>query len=186
MAKKTKPPGIAVTYAAAPGAPFNDREAPAIGLRLELLEARGPVTPDAIVEDARAPESPLHPFFTWDDAAAADSWRKDEARHLTNHLLVKIYRDGREVETKGWHSIKIVNAGPEGPERAYASLATVSNSPALRAQVVAQAVKELAYWQRRYGQYEELFGVSAAIDKARECLEGAARETKPAKGKKPA
>jgi hypothetical protein len=183
-AKKAKGGGLATMYAAAPGAPFRDKEAQAIGLRLELLEKRAPVTPEAIVEDARAEESPLHDYFTWEDAEAARLWRLDEARNLTNHLLVKVYRDGKEIEAKGWHSLRIVSEDGEPNGRAYSSLATVSNSPELREQVIRQALKELDYWRRRYAEYRELFPVVRAIDRVSEVIEEARAPSPRGKGRK--
>ena len=169
-------------YRASPGAPFSQSQAPAVGKRLEQLERRGRVTPAAIVADAEEPSSPLHPYFTWDDAAAAGKYRLVEARNLANHLVIVMEKDGKEIETKGWFNVVVENQeesdGDESPDRSYASFATVENSPELRAQVIAQALHELKSWKARYGQYRELFSIVAAIDGA-EAMSNAARETPP-------
>jgi hypothetical protein len=154
-----------LVYKPAPGAGFGKEAAQAIGERLEDLEASlGPLTPAMIVHEAASPSSPLHRYFTWDDTEAARRRRLDEARHLTNHLLVVVHQDSQERQTRGWHSVRFVDAGREDRAQAYASLATVHNSPAMRAQVIDQARRELKTWQLRYREYQELLGVSRAID----------------------
>lgn len=47
-----------------------------------LEDKDGGVTPDAVVEAARDPESPLHDRFEWDDAKAAAQQRIATARRL--------------------------------------------------------------------------------------------------------
>jgi hypothetical protein len=153
-------------YRAAPGASFSQKEAPAVGLRLEQLERQGPVTPEAVVEDARDCASPLNKFFTWDDSEAARLRRLDEARRLVNHLVTVVVHGGHDTEVRGFHSVVIVQAETREPERAYVSLATVENSPALRHQVVEAAWRELRAWRRRYGTYRDLLPVIEAIEAA--------------------
>jgi hypothetical protein len=150
-------------YHAAPGAPFHHKDAQKIGLRLESLEARGGVTPEAIVADAQDESSPLHPHFAWDDTQAARLYRLRQARDIANHLVCIVTRGGRETATKGWHSVVISTADERPARRAYASLATVENSPDLREQVVAHALRELEYWQKRYREYDELLSVREAV-----------------------
>jgi len=48
----------------------------------EIFERDGILDPQKVVEAARNPLSPLHSEITWNDAEAADSWRRDQARHL--------------------------------------------------------------------------------------------------------
>lgn len=161
---------VSVTYRPAPGASFGKKDAAVIGRRLEELEQEAGgsgVTPTAVVDDARSATSPLHRYFTWDDAEAAQAHRLWQARSLLNHLVVVVKDGGREVETKGWHSVRITPAGEEEAERSYASVATVAVSEELREQVVANALRELNYWTLRYSQYQELQALVRAINKAK-------------------
>jgi hypothetical protein len=43
-----------------------------------------------VVEAARPEDAPLHPAFTWDDGAAAERWRRLEARTLIRAIVVKV------------------------------------------------------------------------------------------------
>ena len=55
----------------------------------EIIEIGETATPDQIVERARDEKSELHKLFTWDDTEAAEKWRKQEARQITYHLIIK-------------------------------------------------------------------------------------------------
>ncbi len=57
---------------------------------LALLERKGRLTADDVVEAARNPKSPLHGYFTWDDAEAAHARRIDEARSLIRSVRVVV------------------------------------------------------------------------------------------------
>lgn len=58
---------------------------------LTLAEAHGGrLTPEAVVEAASDPDSPLHSAFTWDDAEAAHQHRLDQARFLIRRVRVDV------------------------------------------------------------------------------------------------
>ena len=46
-------------------------------------------TPQQIVDKARDERTELHKCFTWDDAEAAEKYRRDEARHLVRCIVIK-------------------------------------------------------------------------------------------------
>ena len=54
----------------------------------KITTAKGPVTPEAVVNAARPEEAPLHPVFEWDDSVAAENYRKGQARTLIRALVV--------------------------------------------------------------------------------------------------
>lgn len=149
---------MANKYKASPTAFYDDKTANVIGRRLEKLPT---VTPEAIITDATDPESPLHKFFQWDDATAAESWRRFQARQLVNHLLVAVQTPAGTVWSKAFHNIKVVvtnqNAKPE-IQRVYLSAVTVKEQPLSRDQVIANAKLELMRWKAKYEQYSDIFG----------------------------
>lgn len=71
----------------------------------------GELTAGAVVNDARPPDSRLHPLFEWDDAKAGEQFRENQARRVIRaivivreeqapapaYLNVKIVRDERAV-----------------------------------------------------------------------------------------
>ena len=53
----------------------------------------GRLTPEDVVSHARSENSPLHSFFTWDDAEAATKQRLHEARELIRSVKVEVTLD---------------------------------------------------------------------------------------------
>ena len=169
---------VTLTYAAAPGAPYNAEQAQLVGEALEAMEARGvPVAPSEIVEEARPASSILHPFFTWEDREAAEAYRRWEARSLVNHLRI-VVGDGETIAfAKARYSVRLEMPEEEGePEegeeeaaavRAYVPLLRVQSEPLLKAQKEAQAVGELRAWRDRWMPlgFDSLARVFALVDK---------------------
>jgi len=61
----------------------------AVGEELERIRKRdGGITVDAMLEEARPEDAPLHPICTWDDAVAGEKWRKHELRQVPRSLRV--------------------------------------------------------------------------------------------------
>lgn len=127
----------------------------------------GLLEPEMVVEAARDENSPLHPHFTWDDAAAAEEYRKGEARELVRALTVDISRSN--IETKTVRAF--VNVDVEG-ERGYTSTFTAMSSEALRKQVLERAFNELEAWRQRHQELSELARIFAAIDETRPAIKG--------------
>ena len=152
MRTKTKK---TVVFKAAPGAPFAKNKAQVIGKRLEQISDEGILTPEQVVEDAEDKKSPLHDLFQWNDGEAAKQYRLSQARNIINHFILVVHEGDKEYETKAWHSVKFVDSEGEN-QRSYASMEVVQNNEQLREQVVANARRELSYWQRRYAEYKEL------------------------------
>jgi len=55
---------------------------------LQRLQKAGAITAPAVVEAARPDDAPLHPVFEWDDEAAADEYRLEQARRLIRAVQV--------------------------------------------------------------------------------------------------
>jgi len=51
---------------------------------------KGHLTPEAVIEAAKDPESPLHGEFTWDDAEAAHKYRLVQARALIRGAVMVV------------------------------------------------------------------------------------------------
>ena len=57
---------------------------------LAALERKGRISADEVVQAAKNPDSPLHAYFTWDDAEAAHARRIDQARALIRSVRVVV------------------------------------------------------------------------------------------------
>jgi len=57
---------------------------------LKSLERDGKLYPADVVNAARSPSSPLHPYFDWDDSSAAEKYRLDQARALIRSVQTEV------------------------------------------------------------------------------------------------
>lgn len=148
----------------------------AIRKELEQLAEQhdGLVTPGAVVERARDPESPLHDRFTWDDSEAAERWRLEEARQLLRVFVVERPAEGAFTPVRAFVSLSTDRAAGGG----YRTLQSVMNDEQLRAQMLRDALVELRSFEQKYRQLERLSPVFRAVERV-----AAAVERKAAKGK---
>jgi hypothetical protein len=155
-------------YKAALGARFNDHDAEVLGQRFDALAERGPLTTQAIVEDARAQDAILHPYFEWNDQVAAEEYRRKQAGYYVRHIMI-IRQEGEEP-IRGFHDVVIKRDEDDPGERGFMPLGVICQQQDLVEQIVEQARRELIFWQRRYRQYEALAGVHKAIEEALDLL----------------
>jgi hypothetical protein len=160
-----------MVYKAARGARITDDQAQRYGERIEALAegGDGSVTSVVVYEDAKKKRSPLHEYFQWDDAVAAEAYRLNQAEYLLRSIYVIVTKeDGAEDEVRAFHNV-VIERPEEQPERTYAPLARVLSEEELRRQVLAKAMHEFEQWRKRYQQYKELaplFKVYEKVSKA--------------------
>ena len=135
-----------------------------VGERLEQLreEADGLLTPDAVLDDAAAPESPLHAFFEWDDTEAARLHRVEQARGLIRSVVVKYRTDNTEEK-----SVRAFVNVTRDDEPGYTTSVVAMSDADMRAQVVRKAWNELQAFRRRYSdlvEFARLFATMEEID----------------------
>ena len=119
-----------------------------IGEALEVIRLAnaGELHPRAVVEDARPPESPLHPHFEWNDAKAAEAHRLDQARALIRSIRVVDDDRSRPAFLSVRSDIGI----------AYRSISEVLTSADLRQRILEQAERDLNSWTARYRELKEI------------------------------
>lgn len=105
--------------------------------------ADGHLTPRATVDAARDPRHVLNPHFEWDDQAAAEAYRLDQARELIR--MIRIEDDEREDNPPAFLS---VNEGKAGVS--YRTLGEVLGNADLQTAVLKSAERDLAAFERRY------------------------------------
>lgn len=142
-------------------------DAQAVGTAIERLAKshNGVIEPGHIVDAARDESSPMHPHFQWDDAAAAELYREDQARELVRSLTIDVSRSN--LETRPVRAFVNVETGGE---RGYVTTATAMSSNDLRKQVIERAFGELEAWRARHAELTELARIFSAIDETRGLL----------------
>jgi hypothetical protein len=152
-------------YRSHDGSPYTDRDAGVIGPELERLAAVDvPLTAHVVVDAARFDASPLHPYFEWDDAVAAQNWRLWQARTMIGAIQVeRVNARGEPEWVRAFHNVFVVS--DERSARGYVTVDVATGTTEIWEQVVARALKEIEGWQQRYACYEgfeRTFGAVAA------------------------
>lgn len=134
-------------------------KAQAVGEHIEQLENQfGKVTPKIVLDSARAENSLLHPCFEWDDAAAAEKYREDQAGRILRNLVVKIESEEQPTNVRAFVSIKAQST------LSYLSITKVLQNDSLRDQMLEDARCELKAFRDKYATLSELSNVFAVID----------------------
>ena len=130
------------------------------GLIMKKLESEGRLTPQDLVEEARPIDSPIHKGFEWDDAKAAENYRRHQASIMIRAIVVReseVIENGREDV-----SVKIFNLAEKGGS--YESLRTILLDEDKTENLLARAKEELGYFRKKYSQIQRLSKVISAIN----------------------
>lgn len=131
----------------------------------------GRLTPDQVVAQARHPDSPLHGLFQWDDEAAAEAHRIQQARGVIKAVRVTVETHERTVTT--CHFIRDPTEAPK--EQGYVSVLRLRrDGDAARDAVLAEFQRATAAL-RRARAMALVLGVEGDVDGLLNGLEAAQR-----------
>jgi hypothetical protein len=140
------------------------------------LETEGRLTASNVVETARDETSPLHSHFEWDDSAAAEEHRKEQARRLIRSVKIR-------VETNQQIAIRAPAYVSPPQTDTYVAIGKVRHDPDMAWRtVVAEIARAEAALQRAravsmvLGFGEELDAIKATVAAFRERVETAHAE----------
>ncbi len=125
----------------------------------DIIRRHGSLTPEVVVDESRPQNAPLHSYFDWDDQAAAESWRREQAKYLIRHIIVETSDSPQPTCVRAFVSIRgeeESGAQPVLSRPVYVRTVDALANPDLRRQVLKCALNDLAAWQRRYQDLEEL------------------------------
>lgn len=135
-------------YFATTGSRFTKQDAEVIGPQLEEMAEQAEVSQRNIVDTAKSDNSPLHRFFDWDDASAADKHRLDEANKMMRSIRVRYLEDNRPRTSPAY---KIARTQPKSTfGRGHNVL---HGESAAAVQKAKDAFDELTSWRARYAPY---------------------------------
>lgn len=142
--------------------------AAACGEVLQSLDGERRLTPANVVAVARPVESPLHGGFEWDDSAAADAYRLDQARYILRSIVVVRDADNPKSAIRAFVTVTGDDSPADKPQTIYMSIEAALADPVKRDEIVSRARRELDEWRDRYKQIREFSDVFAAIDRVRD------------------
>lgn len=162
-------------YFAVKGSRYTRADAETIGPELtRLQDSHGDVKPSDILAAAKHRESPLHPYFEWNNETAAHRFRKLQARDMVQSIRVRVREAEGETE-RVFRTAKVRATPAEKPTSAKAdtaeSAATARDEPATtetsrmgrRAEpdpakvAIDQADAALERWRERYEPYVKTY-----------------------------
>lgn len=130
---------------------------------LRIKKDKG-LTAETLLGEAKKKKNCLHDLFTWDNTQAAEQWRLQQARVFINEI--KILVDSKEYYAFENIKIEINETDAQETIREYKLKEEIINNEEWRGQIINSAYAQLAYWKRKYEQYNfvEFSNIMTAID----------------------
>lgn len=117
---------------------------------------KGQLKPADVVDESRPESAPLHPCFEWNDAVAAEEYRKVQAGNLIRSVTV--------VHETPTHEPIEVRAFVK-PLETYAPIEVVVNSEEQMADLLESALAELKAFEKKYATLSKLAPILDEIKK---------------------
>lgn len=113
--------------------------------------------PQDLVDAARSPRNPLHPLFEWDDEAAAELYRRDQARQVIRIIRPVMADTGERASHPAYVHVNI--NGHDG----YMRSDTARSQDDIWSEVLDGALQQLKGFEQRYRHLSELEPVWIAV-----------------------
>jgi hypothetical protein len=117
-----------------------------------IRDKRGELTPALVVEEARPKNHPLHNRFEWNQSAAAEAWRRQQAHELIRSVKI-VYREATENDTA--KSVRAFHAVRRETGHVYETAEEIAEDEFSRALVLRDMEREWKQLHRRYSQFAE-------------------------------
>ena len=133
-----------------------DRELQRLSLKLGHVP-----TAEEVLDSARPAKSLLHRFFTWDDRAAAEAHRREEASRMlqVSRFIVELRQHGELTRVSVRKYVSIHRGEPMKLRN------EALDEPDARAAMIAHAMTALRSWCRQYCDLQELAPIRNSIEK---------------------
>ncbi len=135
-----------------------------IAAELEMMAKRGIISPQKVLEAARKPSHPLHAFFTWDDAEAAEKHRIEEAMRM-----IRVWKQIRTFKADKDHEpvqVKVRALLPSFRKpNEYLPRAVVLDRAKERQAFIDQRLEALRGWCRSVSDVSELTELRETIER---------------------
>ena len=146
------------------GRKFN-MDANIVGKEVEKLEKeQGEITARGLVNAARPEDSPLHSLFEWDDAKAAEGFRRRQALDIIIHLAI-VREDTPEPTTvRAYMNVADEADNPTRRTGTFINTEDAFKDAEKRGLILRCAIRELREIKAKYNALTELAEVFEAID----------------------
>lgn len=125
------------------------------GAVCEQLEQTVGLTAETLLDASRPESAPLHREFEWNDEAAAEAYRRDQARYIIRSLCVKAESETNAEPVRAFFKLESASS--------YESVRIIISEVEKHTALLDLAMKELKAFERKYAQLAELRPVIDAI-----------------------
>ena len=119
-----------------------------------IYDNHGTLTPAIVLTEARDTKHPLHDRFEWDNKAAAEAYRLDQAHQLISSVKI-VYREATDTERE--RSVRAFHAVRTEVGYTYEPAEKVVEDPFLRTLLLKDMEREWQAMRRRYAEFEEFW-----------------------------
>lgn len=138
------------------------REDDAVNELERIEEKRGVLTPEIVVEESRDKNAVLHNIFEWDDAKAADSYRREQARKFLGNITFDVQESEVNVSVR----LYVNTYTTDRPnKRTFNKMPDVIKDKVAYKDLLEQAKNDAQNFVVKYAQLSELAGVKIALQK---------------------
>lgn len=134
----------------------------------EIAKRDGRLTPQALLDANRAPGTPLHDYYEWDDAVAGELHRITQSYYVIRQHRV-IYADTKREELlppqRTMVSMRALDTDHDTGD--YIPIKTAMTDQELRESYLRTAFKTLLRYREQYAAIQEFADIFAAIDAKR-------------------
>lgn len=129
-----------------------------------LYDRHGELTASLVVDEARPKNAPLHPFFEWDDKAAAEEFRLTQARAMIRRVTFVVASQGEGLEDRKVREFRVVTDTKTGsPRPVYRRVSDFSAEEQVEVRErMKRAIASLVATYREYDEFWEAIRELAA------------------------
>lgn len=128
------------------------------GKELErIYNENGAIEPSVVVEQSRPKDAPLHSCFEWDDKAAAQKYREQQARVIIANVVI-VGEPEEDTRTRAFVHV----------EQSYQPLYIVLESKDKTEELLQNAMRELRTFEAKYRELSQLAPIFNAITEVAE------------------
>lgn len=119
-----------------------------------IYQARGELTPQIVVDEARDETHPLHERFEWDDKVAGEAYRRVQASDLIRSVKV-VFSETPAGERKSVRAFSSLSEVDDPERRGYAPTEELVENDLTRAILLRNLEREINSLKRKYGHLQE-------------------------------
>jgi hypothetical protein len=120
---------------------------------VEKLQRQGLSKPNELrvrfLEESRPKDSPTHHLFEWDDSAAAEAYRLEQAGSIIRSITVT-FEESPDEPVRAFPIVSV------GGKRSYQTMAKVMSDAEMTQSMLAQAKADLEMWSERYSRLRKV------------------------------